>query len=114
MHEMALAESVWQLVEETACREKASRVKTIVLEIGRLSAVVPEALRFCFEAVAEGSLTQGAALEIIEIPGAGYCQQCGKTFGINEFGEACPACGSYRVQPTAGSEMRVKEIEIAS
>ena len=48
MHEMSLAESVLQLVEETAIREKAQRVKLVVLEIGRLSSVEPEAMRFCF------------------------------------------------------------------
>jgi Zn finger protein HypA/HybF involved in hydrogenase expression len=37
MHEMSLAEGVLQLVEDTARRENAQRVKLVVLEIGRLS-----------------------------------------------------------------------------
>ncbi len=74
MHEMSLAEGVLQLVEETAQRENAQRVKLVVLEIGRLSSVEPEALKFCFEAVTHGSIAQGAALEIIDVPGsAGAC-----------------------------------------
>ena len=56
MHEMSLAEGVLQLVEETAMRENAQRVKLVVLEIGRLSSVEPEALRFCFEAVVDGKV----------------------------------------------------------
>ena len=55
MHEMSLAESVLQLVEETASREQAQRVKLVILEIGRLSSVEPDAMRFCFEAVTSGS-----------------------------------------------------------
>lgn len=112
MHEMSLAEGVLQLVEETAQREKAQRVKLVVLEIGRLSSVEPEALKFCFEAVTHGSIAQGAALEIVQVPGAGWCMPCGETVAMSESFGACPKCGSYQVQPTMGTDMRVKEIEI--
>lgn len=112
MHEMSLAEGVLQLVEDTARRESASRVKLVVLEIGRLSSVEPEAIKFCFEAVTHGSIAQGAALEIIAVPGAGWCMQCAETVPMTELYGACPKCGSHQVQPTGGTEMRVKEIEI--
>lgn len=112
MHEMSLAEGVLQLVEETAAREAARRVKTVVLEIGRLSAVEPEALAFCFEAVTLGGIAEGAHLEIVDVPGAGWCLPCGMTVPISERFGACPQCGSYQVQATEGTEMRVREIEI--
>ncbi|MBK8919238.1 MAG: hydrogenase maturation nickel metallochaperone HypA [Betaproteobacteria bacterium] len=112
MHEMSLAEGVLQLVEETARRESAVRVKTVVLEIGRLSAVEPESLAFCFEAVTHGSLAQGAVLDIVPVAGAGWCMVCGATVPMEELWGACPVCGSHQVQATAGTEMRVKEIEI--
>lgn len=112
MHEMSLAEGVLQLVEETARRERANRVKTVVLEIGRLSSVEPEALSFCFEVVTRGSLVEGAALDIIPVPGEGWCLPCGATVALAELWGACPRCGSHQVQPTGGTEMRVKEIEI--
>lgn len=114
MHEMSLAESVLQLVEETAQREKAQRVKLVVLEIGQLSSVVPDALRFCFEAVTRDSIAQGAILEIIQTPGAGWCAACGATVAMTALYSECPTCGGYQVQPTEGTEMRVKEIEIES
>jgi hydrogenase nickel incorporation protein HypA/HybF len=112
MHEMSLAEGVLQLVEDTARRESAQRVKLVVLEIGRLSSVEPEAIRFCFEAVTHGSIAQGSALEIIDVPGAGWCLPCAETVAMEELYGACPKCGSHQVQPTGGTEMRVKEIEI--
>lgn len=112
MHEMSLAEGVLQLVEETAERENARRVKVVVLEIGRLSSVEPEALRFCFESVTHGSLAQGAALEIVDVPGVGRCLSCGETVQMEALYSACPKCGSHQVQATAGTEMRVREIEI--
>ena len=112
MHEMSLAEGVLQLIEDTARRESANRVKLVVLEIGRLSSVEPEALKFCFEAVTHGSIAHGAALEIVNVPGAGWCLPCAATVAMSELYGACPQCGSHQVQPTGGTEMRVKEIEI--
>lgn len=112
MHEMSLAEGVLQLVEDTARRENARRVKTVVLEIGRLSSVEPDALSFCFEAVTHGGIAQGAALEIVAVPGEGWCMVCSASVPMEELWGACPTCGSHQVQPTGGTEMRVKEIEI--
>ena len=112
MHEMSLAEGVLQLVEETARREGAKRVKLVVLEIGRMSSVQPEALSFCFDVVTRNSVLEGAALEIVDVPGAGWCMQCAETVPISALYDPCPKCGSYQVQATSGTEMRVKELEI--
>lgn len=112
MHEMSLAEGVLQIVEETARRENAQRVKLVVLEIGRLSSVQPDALCFCFDAVTRGSIADGTTLDIVDVPGSGWCLQCMATVPMQELYGACPTCGSHQVQPTGGTEMRVKEIEI--
>lgn len=112
MHEMSLAEGVLQLVEATAEREQASRVKLIVLEIGRLSSVEPAALEFCFASVARGSIAEDATLEIINTPGVGRCLACGETVAMDELYGTCPHCGGHRLQATGGTAMRVREIEI--
>lgn len=112
MHEMSLAEGIIQLVEDTARRENAQRVKTVVLEIGKLSSVEPEAIRFCFDVVTKNGVADGAALEIVDVPGSGWCMPCGATVAMAELYGACPQCGSHQVQPTGGTEMRVREIEI--
>jgi hydrogenase nickel incorporation protein HypA/HybF len=112
MHEMSLAEGIIELVEDTARRENAARVGLVVLEIGRLSSVEPEALRFCFDVVTRGGIADGAALEIVDVPGVGWCMPCAATVPMNELYGACPVCGSHQVQPTGGTEMRVREIAI--
>lgn len=112
MHEMSLAEGIIDLVEDAARRENAGRVGLVVLEIGRLSSVEPEALRFCFDVVSKGGIADGAVLEIVDVPGVGWCMPCGATVAMNEFYGACPVCGSHQVQPTGGTEMRVREIAI--
>ena len=67
MHEMAIAESMLEIVEATARSNAAARVSAIWLELGVLSHVEPHALVFCFDAVARGSLAEGARLEIVPL-----------------------------------------------
>jgi hydrogenase nickel incorporation protein HypA/HybF len=112
MHEMSLAEGVLQLIEDAALSQGFSRVKTVWLEIGQLAVVEPEAMRFCFDAVTRDTIAEGAVLEIIYLPGRGWCVQCAATVPIAEQIDVCPRCGSHQVQPTGGTEMRVKELEV--
>ena len=112
MHEMSLAEGVLQILEDASRTQDFRRVKTVWLEIGRLSSVEPEAMRFCFDAVTRGSLADGARLEIVDVPGSGRCLACGAQVEIAAIYDPCPRCGDYPVQPTGGTEMRVKELEV--
>jgi hydrogenase nickel incorporation protein HypA/HybF len=113
MHEMSLAEGVLQLIEDAARAQEFSKVTTVWLEIGQLSGVEVEAMKFCFDAVTRDSIAEGAALEIVAMPGTGWCMQCSQTVPMQEvFGE-CPQCGSHQMQVTGGTEMRVKELEVA-
>jgi hydrogenase nickel incorporation protein HypA/HybF len=112
MHEMSLCQSVVGIVEDAARKQPFGKVRSIVLELGALGHVAPEAMLFCFEAVSEGTLAQGATLVIERIPGAGRCLDCGKTVELTERFGACPLCGQHRVQMTAGDELRVREMEV--
>jgi hydrogenase nickel incorporation protein HypA/HybF len=112
MHEMSLAEGIVQLVEDAVRADGCTKVKAVWLEIGQLAAVEIDALRFCFDAVARDSVAQGARLEVIEIPGQGRCVKCEAEVAIGALYDPCPVCGSYQIQVTRGSEMRVKEVEV--
>lgn len=114
MHEMSLAEGVRGIVEDAARSQGAQRVSLVVLEIGTLAAVEVEALRFCLDVVLKDSVAEGAGVEIVSVPGHGWCMQCGDTVAIPALYAPCPVCGSYQVQPTGGTEMRVKEIAIGA
>ncbi len=112
MHEMSLAESALQIIEDAARQQGFKRVKKVWLEIGKLSCVEQDAMRFCFDAVIRDSIADGANLEIVETPGQGRCVQCGSESQIATLYEACPQCGSYGLQVIAGDAMRVKELEV--
>jgi hydrogenase nickel incorporation protein HypA/HybF len=70
MHEVTLAENVLQIVEDAARREGLRRVHAVWLEIGQIASVEPDAMRFCFDAVARDSVAEGARLEIVTTAGA--------------------------------------------
>ena len=112
MHEMSLAESMLQLVEETAHREQAKCVKTILIEIGQLACVEPEALKFCFEAVSRRTMAEGSRLEIVSVAGTAHCPRCQCVVPLETLYDACPLCGLQPLPPLSGTEMRVREIEI--
>jgi hydrogenase nickel incorporation protein HypA/HybF len=110
MHEMSIAESIVGIVEKTARGGGLTRVNAVRLEIGALAAVETGSLRFCFDSVTRGSLAEGAALEIDELPGAAWCFGCNTAVPIGARGDGCPRCGGARLQVTGGTEMRVKDI----
>ena len=110
MHEMSLAEGILQIVEDTAAQQGFKRVTEVRLEIGALSGVEVEALSFCMDVVLKGSVAEGARVEMERVPGRGYCMGCGETVTIEALYDACPKCGSYQVQATGGTEMRVKDL----
>lgn len=112
MHEMSLAESVLQVIEDSARANNFTRVKTVWLEIGALAGVEVEAMRFCFDAVVKDSVADGARLEIIETPGQAWCLACAKTVPIAQRYDTCPECGGVQLQPTGGLELKVRELEV--
>ena len=112
MHEMSLAEGVRTIIEDAAATNGFRSVRAVVLEIGELAAVEADALRFCLDMVLADTVAAGAAIEVETVPGAGWCMDCTRTVPMRELHDACPHCGGYRVQTTAGREMRVKALEV--
>lgn len=112
MHEMSLAESMREIVVETARRNGAARVRVVRLRIGRLAPVEIEALRFCFDVVMKGGVADGAALEIEAVPGQAWCWDCECSVELASLVAPCPRCGGVRLQVTGGTEMRVHEVDL--
>lgn len=108
MHELALAESLFELIVE---KTETSKVRRIRVEVGRSLAVVPEALRFCFEVVSKGSPLEEATLEVVEIPISGRCSGCAWEGSVEGRVPLCPRC-SCAVELRTGGELRVREVEV--
>ena len=109
MHEMSITQGIIEL-----CLDHAGgrRVRSLDVEIGELSSVVPEAIEFCFEACSRETQLEGARLNIIRIPGIGQCLDCHQETPLSELYGSCRVCGSNRVSIVTGEELRVREIEV--
>lgn len=109
VHEMSITQGVVEICESNS---DGRQVLAVVLEIGELSNVVPEAIEFCFEACTQGTLLDGAKLVIHRIPGWGRCRECSAEFAVKAYYQTCPGCGAYGIDLLAGEELRVKELEV--
>jgi hydrogenase nickel incorporation protein HypA/HybF len=108
MHEMGITQSIVAIVSEQAAGRK---VKRVTLEIGKLAAIMPDAIRFCFDVVAQGSALDGAALDILEIPGRARCLDCGGDVLLIDVFGSC-ACGSRKLERLTGEELNIKSMEL--
>lgn len=108
MHELALTDGVVQLVRERLGERRVARVR---LEVGRLVAVVPDALRFCFDVCTRGTTLDGARLDIDEVRARIRCRRCGDESEPDDAVPLCP-CGSADVAIVAGNELRITEVEV--
>jgi hydrogenase nickel incorporation protein HypA/HybF len=107
---MSLAGGVLDLLERSAAGEGFRRVTCLRLEVGKLSGVEVESLRFALETIAPGTLLDGARIEIDEPPGEAMCMACGRLTAVAERGDACAHCGGFRLTPTGGMELRVIDL----
>jgi len=111
MHELGITRNVVSIVSERAQGQKVLRV---TLEVGRLSGMLPEAIRFCFDVCSQGTPVQGALLEIVEIEGRGHCAACGAQPVMTAPLGRCPVCHEPSLRMVAGTELKIKEMEIES
>ena len=109
MHELAIAESVVDTVTE---RLPGAKVTRIHLEIGALSGVVADSIRFCFDLATEGTGLEGATLEITEPPAQCRCRSCGAEFRPDPPIVLCP-CGSADVAVLGGEELKILSVRVA-
>ncbi len=112
MHEMSLCEGIRRVVDQAAAAPEIERVTRVRVEIGQFAGVEKDALTFAWDVVMRGSKAEGAALEMIDLPGRAMCLDCMKTVNIGDRFDLCPDCGNERLLPEAGTEMRIKDMEV--
>jgi hydrogenase nickel incorporation protein HypA/HybF len=108
MHELAIAQDI---VDAVCARADGRRVRRVTVRIGKLTAVVPDAMRFCFDLAVEGTVADGARLEIEERAGEARCHECGAEVELADPILLCP-CGSANLAVTAGRELQIVSMEV--
>jgi len=109
MHELSIAEAMVRIACDHAGGRSVTRVE---VRIGHLRQVVPDALEFAFELVAQGTPAEGAALAIEHVPAEGVCAACGARTVLDGFPLQCAACGGLQLELLRGEELLVDAIEL--
>jgi hydrogenase nickel incorporation protein HypA/HybF len=113
MHELSIAMSIVEVVEEESARQGDARVLAVHLKLGPLSGVVKEALLASFEMAREGTALDGCNLIIEEVPILIDCTNCGTTRPVVSIQEmSCSVCGAPADKVIHGRELEVSAIEI--
>jgi hydrogenase nickel incorporation protein HypA/HybF len=104
--------SALELSEGVARKAGAQQIVRLQMRIGNLSGVVPDALRFAFEAISPGTMAEGAVLEIEVISVSAVCPACGLEFEPTSLFYQCPQCGELSSDVRRGREIEVMAVEV--
>lgn len=112
MHELAITQSMVNLVLDEAQKNGARKVKSIRLVLGELSGVVGECVEFYFSLMSKDTMAEGATIYFSTVPTQARCRQCSRLFEVKEFDWICPDCQSVSLELVAGNELFVESIEV--
>jgi hydrogenase nickel incorporation protein HypA/HybF len=111
MHEMSIAASMLEAVQEESSR-RGAHVSAIGVRIGELSGVDSESLRFCFEVLVQDTTLAPLSLDIEKRPWTNRCRECTRDFPVSEYRTECPHCGSVETEVAGGKELEFAYMEI--
>lgn len=113
MHEMGIAMQIIEIATASIPADmEGARIAKVNLKVGKLSAVVPDSLRFCFEIAAQDTPLGEAELNIEEVPVVIHCTDCNARWIIDEPLFTCRQCSSGSITVISGRELDIDSIEI--
>ncbi|HML31846.1 hydrogenase maturation nickel metallochaperone HypA [Sporomusa sphaeroides] len=110
MHETGVMMEIVHLAEKHAKKSGATKVYKLVLQIGQLSAVIPDAAKMCYPFVINGTMLEQCKLAIEVVPAIGVCKQCDSKYNLVEQEFKCPNCSSDQYEILSGRELKIKEL----
>jgi len=123
MHELSIAATIMESVLKFAETHRVNRVLKVRLEIGELTCVQPEQLKFCYESVIQETVIRGSVLEIEEVSARVKCAECGYAgppqYWMDSLSDTpvptmqCPNCGKS-AEAEEGHECAIKTIQYAA
>ena len=109
---MSIAQSLIDVLKEEMVSHQVKTIRSVRLNIGQMSAVVPDALLFCFQVITKGTDLEGVKLNMEIVPLMGSCNECGKEFEIVDYHFFCSRCGSGKINTIGGKDLSIVEMEV--
>jgi hydrogenase nickel incorporation protein HypA/HybF len=121
MHELSIASGLIEKLLEFSEQHREHAILEVRLEIGELSHIDPEQLRFCYESIAKETPLEGSVLTILRVPATVSCPHCAYHGRPDYWDEAlamapvmtmrCPHCGKA-VDADQGHECAIKSVRL--
>jgi len=121
MHEMPVTKALLELALNHA---DGCRITDIYLEVGKMSAIVPESVEVFFEYLSEDTLAEGADLHFDMIPVEMTCQDCGRKQDLSQWRDERPQkimqkafargceCGGKNLRVSGGVSFGLVSIDV--
>ncbi len=109
MHELSITRGIVATVVEHA---RGRKISGVTLRIGQLAGIELQALRFCFDLCAEGTVLDGATLHIDEVPARARCTECREALAIDKPVAVCPCDKRARLTIESGEELLIHSMEV--
>ena len=111
MHELAVTEYVFNLVNKQAQLNKVNKVEKIHLLIGDQCDYVPQIIEEYLQVMSEGTPLEGVRVDATIKESTVTCKDCKADFTRHEFSLKCPKCGSENLKLNRCTDFIVKNIE---
>jgi len=114
MHEMGIAMQIVDIaVSSIPADVRKPKVAKVNLRVGKLTAIVPSSLTFCFDIAAQDTPLAGAKLSIEESPIIVRCKSCGHQWTVTTPNFICEKCQGGQVDILSGRELDILSLELA-
>jgi hydrogenase nickel incorporation protein HypA/HybF len=119
MHELSIASGLVEKLLEFSAQNPDCAILEVRLDLGELSHIDPEQLRFCYESIAKETALEGSILTIARVPALVNCPHCTYRGRPDYWNDAltlapivtmrCPQCGKA-VEADEGHECAIKSV----
>ena len=112
MHEIGIASEILRTCRGETARRQGARLVGVTVQVGVLSGVDTDALRFAWDVLVHDEKGPALTLEIQVVPRRNCCQDCGCEFDSGIYGAPCPDCTSGNSRLLGGDELQLVSVEV--
>ncbi len=109
MHEMSIAEAIWDLAHSQV--PPGAILRIVRVRAGPLRAIEPQSMQWAWEALSGERGACDIALELTTLSWRMRCEACGRQWNAPEIAERC-GCGSACIRLVGGDELQLVSIEV--
>ncbi len=121
MHEFSIAADIMETISEFAAAHPDKEILEVCVQLGELTCVEAQQLKFCYTSLVENSELKGSSLEIETVQALVQCPHCHYHGAPRRWDDAltisvptlqCPRCGRA-AEATAGHDCKIRSVRFA-